>query len=325
MPPISLPTRDFFDAPASPMPGSWGDALGIWNRMIAATLDQLGAAPLASAEIDGSGSLDVQKGCVAVQTAGGAATDDLDRMTLNVPDGWLVMLVLNDDEKTVTVRHAQGGDGEIVLAGAASVAMSNKGDTLLLQRVGSQYHERRLIGTAAGGAASSGAALLVGEGAPADGLGQNGDIYLDMSGGPNLWGPKASGTWTGTGPISLKGATGEASVDLPDRNVVYVSAPGQMVVTTEDLENSREIICDTEAAGGNISVHFSLAVTGAIPSGSTRGVRIKHRGPNETSVTAEAGVSIQAPFGTKLTVSDAIGVVFAYSINAINLQGPWGS
>lgn len=48
--------------------------------------------------------------------------------------------------------------------------------------------------------------LFTGEGAPSDSLGIDGDTYIDRD-GPDLWGPKASGTWTGTGPISLSGGS----------------------------------------------------------------------------------------------------------------------
>jgi len=51
-----------------------------------------------------------------------------------------------------------------------------------------------------------------GTGAPADGLGNDGDYYLD-SGADAWYGPKAAGTWTGTGPNSLQGPAGADGSD----------------------------------------------------------------------------------------------------------------
>lgn len=54
---------------------------------------------------------------------------------------------------------------------------------------------------------ADGKTWLSGSGAPGDGTGVNGDFYLDTA--ASAWyGPKASGTWAGTGPNSLIGATG---------------------------------------------------------------------------------------------------------------------
>lgn len=53
-----------------------------------------------------------------------------------------------------------------------------------------------------------------GTGAPSDVLGVNGDFYLRTD--TSAWyGPKASGTWSGTGPNSLIGATGATGSQGP--------------------------------------------------------------------------------------------------------------
>lgn len=49
----------------------------------------------------------------------------------------------------------------------------------------------------AAGASSAISTLLHGTGAPTDILGANGDFYIDLASG-KMWGPKASGTWSGT-------------------------------------------------------------------------------------------------------------------------------
>lgn len=65
--------------------------------------------------------------------------------------------------------------------------------------------------------------IFNGEGAPSDELGVNGDSYIDRD-GPELWGPKADGSWRDTGPISLGGGavtsvnrqTGSVVLDADD-------------------------------------------------------------------------------------------------------------
>lgn len=58
-----------------------------------------------------------------------------------------------------------------------------------------------------GAAGADGKTVRSGAGAPSDALGVNGDFYVDTS-GPAIYGPKASGTWAGTGPTPLGGPGG---------------------------------------------------------------------------------------------------------------------
>jgi len=56
---------------------------------------------------------------------------------------------------------------------------------------------------------------LTDSGAPADGLGNDGDYYLDSA--ASAWyGPKTAGTWTGTGPNSLQGPEGPVGPQGPE-------------------------------------------------------------------------------------------------------------
>ena len=64
--------------------------------------------------------------------------------------------------------------------------------------------------------------IFNGRGAPRDTLGVDGDSYIDNT-GPSLWGPKASGTWTGTGPIGLGGGA-VTSVNAQTGTVVLDAA-----------------------------------------------------------------------------------------------------
>lgn len=72
-----------------------------------------------------------------------------------------------------------------------------------------------------------------GTGAPADGTGSNGDFYLRTD--TSAWyGPKAAGTWTGTGPHSLIGDNGD---DGTNGNTWHASAgaPGDGVGVNGDF------------------------------------------------------------------------------------------
>jgi hypothetical protein len=50
--------------------------------------------------------------------------------------------------------------------------------------------------------------VLAGDGVPSDGEGEDGDFYVDTSAN-TIYGPKAEGSWAGTGPTNLVGPRGE--------------------------------------------------------------------------------------------------------------------
>lgn len=54
-----------------------------------------------------------------------------------------------------------------------------------------------------------------GSGTPSDALGVDGEFYIDNATptDPQLWGPKAGGTWVGTGPVPLVGPSGADGAD----------------------------------------------------------------------------------------------------------------
>jgi len=61
-----------------------------------------------------------------------------------------------------------------------------------------------------GAPGADGKNVLNGAGAPGDGTGVNGDFYIDTT-ADAIYGPKAAGTWSGTGPTSLGGGATPAS------------------------------------------------------------------------------------------------------------------
>lgn len=59
-----------------------------------------------------------------------------------------------------------------------------------------------------------GLGILAGEGAPDDDDGRDGELYFDKT-AKAMWGPKAGGSWTGTGPTSLVGPAGATGATGP--------------------------------------------------------------------------------------------------------------
>jgi hypothetical protein len=57
-----------------------------------------------------------------------------------------------------------------------------------------------------------GATWRSGAGAPSNALGADNDFYMDLTLPGAWWGPKASGSWAGTGPHSMQGPQGEPGV-----------------------------------------------------------------------------------------------------------------
>ncbi len=83
-----------------------------------------------------------------VDTESNAATDFLDNIsTANIKDGSLVLLRAEDAARVVTVRHDQGGAGEMQLRGGASYEMDSLDKILLLERVGTTWYEVMRVST----------------------------------------------------------------------------------------------------------------------------------------------------------------------------------
>lgn len=137
------PRRDFFEVPADPGPGSFGSGMQQWNRTSNALLDLFGAAERAVVAIDEAGSLEVVSGIVAAQTHDDASSSDLNRVSLDVPVGRMIAVVVADAGKTIVARHGQGGDGQLLLVGGADVVMGTQGAMMLLHRVGNDWVEYR--------------------------------------------------------------------------------------------------------------------------------------------------------------------------------------
>lgn len=165
---------------------------------------------------------------------------------------------------------ANGADGRTWLngSGAPSDGSGANGD-FYLDTAASAWYGPKAAGTWSGtgphsmvGAAGAdgadgadgangadGRTWLSGSGAPSDGSGENGDFYLDTA--ASAWyGPKAAGTWSGTGPHSMVGAAGADGTDGADG--VGVPAAG---TTGQVLKKKSNSDYDTEWGAAGIGDH----------------------------------------------------------------------
>jgi Collagen triple helix repeat (20 copies) len=106
---------------------------------------------------------------------------------------------------------------------------------------------------------TNGKTVLNGSGAPDDGLGADGDFYLDTS-ADAIYGPKSSGTWgNATSLIGASGPSGTANV-VTKIGIVIVPANGQSTVFADCPASS------TVTGGGFAAAGSGLTVTESTPT-----------------------------------------------------------
>lgn len=77
-----------------------------------------------------------------IDTEGAASTDNLDKIQVtNVRDGSILVLRPVSISRKVTVRHMQGGAGQVYLVAAGSYTMEIENAALILQLVGTTWYE----------------------------------------------------------------------------------------------------------------------------------------------------------------------------------------
>ncbi|MFO1038162.1 MAG: hypothetical protein U1E45_15095 [Geminicoccaceae bacterium] len=111
------------------------------NALLEAVRALPGASRTASHTIAG-GTITPTAGTFRVDTEGGVDSDDLDRLTpTNMPDGAVVELSVVDGNRAVRLRHAQGGNGQILLATGSTLLVSSRTQWVRLVLDGTNWRE----------------------------------------------------------------------------------------------------------------------------------------------------------------------------------------
>jgi hypothetical protein len=108
----------------------------------------LGGAAEATYTLDASDSIKPIVAVFSVDTAGGAASDNLARIqgedvatTAGMPDGAVVILRCTSATRKVTVKHAAGGTFDLRLHGSSDWLLDNTEKWLCLERRGTVWYE----------------------------------------------------------------------------------------------------------------------------------------------------------------------------------------
>jgi len=131
-----LPTVAYLTNPARTV-AETQQAFSDWLSFIAQRMGGAAESELTIA----SGAVTPTTGTHQVDTEGDAASDDLASIvTTNLSVGLLLIRPVHAD-RTVVVKHAAGGAGQVMLKGAADFSMDNTDKWLMLQRSGDDWVE----------------------------------------------------------------------------------------------------------------------------------------------------------------------------------------
>lgn len=184
------------------------------------TFSAPGLLTLSGADLLSTGGAEVTLDGIGAFSVNLIATDQPDMQ----PTGWAYEVV----EK---FQHAVGRTYSIMLPSTAPVvdladvapADPAMGDYVLVE----------------GPQGAPGSKILSGTGAPASGIGVNGDYYIDTtSGAVQIYGPKASGAWPGAGVSLMTGGGAVTSVAGRTGAVVLVAADVSGVATPASVTSS---------------------------------------------------------------------------------------
>jgi hypothetical protein len=148
---------------------------------------------------------------------------------------------------TIARLGPTGGISFFAQQGAINLAVDLVGYTLPLSAVGT----------------GGGVPLLTGEGPPAAGLGNNGDVYLDTTSGL-FFGPKVGGTWPPPIPTPPPAAVAEGADDVGlflNTDVGPAFGPPETVWTVTGLPVAGDYLLDaaiTVAPGAGTSIPISV-------------------------------------------------------------------
>lgn len=148
---MAFPADNAFDVPVTPSDLTEPDFEALMADFLIATR-QLPGGRAASQVTISSGVITPTQAAHTVETEGAASADNLDRIAITgVPNGHRLLLVPHNTGHVVTVRHGQGGAGEMLLAGGASYTLGGSIKAIEFLLVGSQWLETNRIGEDLGG------------------------------------------------------------------------------------------------------------------------------------------------------------------------------
>jgi hypothetical protein len=148
---MAFPADDAFNIPVDPNDLTESDFAALMADFLTATRQLPGARAASQVTISG-GVITPTRSSHTVETEGGASSDNLDRiLPTNLPDGARLLLVPHNTSHQVTLRHAQGGVGELMLAGGANYTLTAGMKSIEFMRVGSQWWEINRVGEDLGG------------------------------------------------------------------------------------------------------------------------------------------------------------------------------
>lgn len=132
-----------------PAKGSLGYGNRLTNAAVGDLLNALLEAVRALPGASASGVYTIASGAVApavgafrVDTEGAASLDDLDRITPgDLPNGAVVEISVVDGARAVNLRHAQGGNGQLLLATSGPLLISSRTQWVRLILDGSNWRE----------------------------------------------------------------------------------------------------------------------------------------------------------------------------------------
>ena len=114
---------------------------GIFNPILACLTESIGGAPITELTI-ASGVITPTAAFHSVDTESSTPSDTLDTVEVtNHPEGRIVVLRCGDAGRAITLKHAAGGTGQMLLRDNADLALSNVNDFVWLQRVGTSWVE----------------------------------------------------------------------------------------------------------------------------------------------------------------------------------------
>lgn len=136
----NFPANDAFAYPASPGDLTNNEFADLMEQILVADKELPGALEQTEITIS-AGSITVDRCSHSIDTQSDASTDDLTNIATGSSDVRLLILRVANPARVVTVKHAAGGIGEILLDGAADYVFNKASKTLILERIGAQWLE----------------------------------------------------------------------------------------------------------------------------------------------------------------------------------------